>query len=85
MRSVPRLCELYPSICLTTKEKHRRTSVKVVEKCPDIPVAAVQYRFTHKQYTERNIHNNKNTEGNKITHYKIIKKKYITLRIHINI
>jgi hypothetical protein len=37
-------------------------SVRVVEKCPDIPVAAVQYTFTHKQYTEyrdRNIHNNK--------------------------
>jgi hypothetical protein len=37
----------------------------VVEKCPDITVAVVQYTFTHKQYrekhndpeyTERNIH-----------------------------
>jgi hypothetical protein len=42
---------------------------RVIEKCPDIPVAGVQYTFTHKQYTEhheteyteRNIHNNKNT------------------------
>jgi hypothetical protein len=25
----------------------------VVEKCPDIPVAAAQYTFTHKQYTEQ--------------------------------
>jgi hypothetical protein len=56
-------------ICLTTKEKHGKTSVRVVEKCPDILVAAVQYTFTHKQYTEqqneteyteRNIHNNQN-------------------------
>jgi hypothetical protein len=39
----------------------------VVEKCPDIPVAVVQYTFTHKlytkqhnetEYTERYIHNN---------------------------
>jgi Trm5-related predicted tRNA methylase len=61
-----RLCELYPGICLATEEKARKTSVRVVEKCPDIPVAVVQYTFTHKQYTEereyteRNIHNSKN-------------------------
>jgi hypothetical protein len=38
--------------------------------CPDMPVAVVQYTFTHKHYTEqnneteyneKNIHNNKNT------------------------
>jgi hypothetical protein len=63
--AVPRLCELYPGICLTTEEKTRKTSARVVEKCPDIPVAVVRYTFTHKQYTEqhneteRNIHNNK--------------------------
>jgi hypothetical protein len=70
VRAVPRLCELYPGICLTTEEKARKTSVSVVEKCPDITVAVVQYTFTHKQhtdqlnekeYTARNIHNNKNT------------------------
>jgi hypothetical protein len=47
---------------------HRKTSVRVVEKYPDISVAAVHYTFTHIQYTEqhneteyteRNIHNNK--------------------------
>jgi hypothetical protein len=32
-------------------KKHGKTSVRVVEKCPDIPVAVVQYTFTHKQYT----------------------------------
>jgi hypothetical protein len=67
---VPRLCELYPGIYLTTEKIHGKTSVKVVKKCPDIPVAVVQYTFTHKvyteqhnktEYTERNIHNNKNT------------------------
>jgi hypothetical protein len=71
LRAVPRLCELYAGIYLTTKEKVRKTSVRAVEKCPDIPVAVVQYTFTHKQYTEqneteyteRNIHNNKVMEG----------------------
>jgi hypothetical protein len=45
-------------------------------------MAAVQYTFTHKQYTEQHneteyteyyIHNNKNTYANKTTHYKKIK------------
>jgi hypothetical protein len=70
VRAVPCLCELYPGICLTTEKNHGETSARVVEKCPDIPVAVVQYTFTHKQCTkqhsetectERNTHNNKNT------------------------
>jgi hypothetical protein len=56
------------AFALQLREKRGKTSVTVVEKCPDIPVAVVQYTFTHKQYTEqrneseytqRNIHNNK--------------------------
>jgi hypothetical protein len=35
------------------RKKHRKPSVRVVEKYPDIPVAVVQYTFTHKQYTEQ--------------------------------
>jgi hypothetical protein len=67
-------CPFYASytlaFALQLRKKHRETSVRVVEKCPDIPVAVVQYTFSHKQYTEqhneteytkRNIHNNKNT------------------------
>jgi hypothetical protein len=50
---MPRLWQLFPGICLTTEEKARKTSVRVAEKCPDIPVAVVQYTFTHKQYTEQ--------------------------------
>jgi hypothetical protein len=49
----PFLCFIYPDIRFTTEEKAQKTSVRVVEKCPDIPVAAVQYTFTHKQYTEQ--------------------------------
>jgi hypothetical protein len=51
---------------LQVREKHGKTSVMVVEKYPYIPVAAVQYTFTHKQYTEyteQNIHNNKKKKG----------------------
>jgi hypothetical protein len=57
------------AFALQLRKKHGKTSVRVAEKFPDIPVAVVQYTFTHKQYTEqhneteyteRNIHNNKN-------------------------
>jgi hypothetical protein len=40
---MPRLCELYPCICLTTEVMHGKTSIRVVEKCPDFQVAVVQY------------------------------------------
>jgi len=30
VRAVPRLCELFPGICLTTEEKDGKTSVRVV-------------------------------------------------------
>jgi hypothetical protein len=32
MRAVPRLCELYPNICLTTEKKHGKNSVKVAAR-----------------------------------------------------
>jgi hypothetical protein len=67
-------CSIFASytlaFALQPRKKHGKTSVRVVEKCPDIPVAVVQYTFTHKQcteqdneteYTARNIYNNKNT------------------------
>ena len=31
---MPRLCKLYPDICITTEEKHGITSVSVAEKVP---------------------------------------------------
>jgi hypothetical protein len=34
---------------LQLRKKHGKTSVRVVEKCPDIPVTVVQYTFTHRQ------------------------------------
>jgi hypothetical protein len=35
---------------LQLRKKHENPQL-VVEKCPDISVAAAQYTFTHKQYT----------------------------------
>jgi hypothetical protein len=58
------------AFALQLRKKHGKTSVRVVQKCPDIPVAVVQYTFTHKQYTEQHnepeyteyyMHTNKNT------------------------
>jgi hypothetical protein len=49
LQAVFSLCELCPGICLTTEEKDGRTSVRVVEKFPDIPVEVVQYTLTQKQ------------------------------------
>jgi hypothetical protein len=58
------------AFALQLRKKHGETSVRVVKKCPNMPVAVVQYTFTHKpytgqhnetEYTEWNIHNNKKT------------------------
>jgi hypothetical protein len=64
----PVLASYTLAFTLQLSKKHGKTSVRVVKKCPEIPVAVVQYTFTHKQYTEqdnqteytqRNIRNNK--------------------------
>jgi hypothetical protein len=48
-------CPVFASYALTfalqLRKKQGKTSVRVVEKCPDIPVAKVQYTFTQKWYT----------------------------------
>jgi hypothetical protein len=50
-------CPVFASYTLAfasqLRKKHGKASIRVVEKCPDIPVAVVQYTFTHKQYTEQ--------------------------------
>ena len=43
MRSVHRLCEFNPGICLTTEEKHGNTSVRVVKECCYPPHPHPQY------------------------------------------
>jgi hypothetical protein len=57
----------------------------------DTRVAAVQYTLTDKQYTEqhsetkyteRNVHNNDDTQANKRTHIIIIKIYNMPIRIH---
>jgi hypothetical protein len=45
------LCPVFASytlaFALQPRKKHGKTSVMVVEKCPDTPVAVVQYTFTY--------------------------------------
>jgi hypothetical protein len=40
---------------LQMRKKHEKTSVRLDEKCPEIPVAVLHYTFTHKQYTDKHI------------------------------
>ena len=54
MPAVPRLCELYPGICLTTEEKARKNLSQGSWKVP--------FGTMKTEYTERNVHNNKNIE-----------------------
>jgi len=53
VQTVPRVCELYPGICLTTEEKARKTLNQGSRR-----VAAGTMKT---EYTEQNIHNNENT------------------------
>jgi len=53
VRAVPRLCDLYPGICLTTEEKARENLSQGSRR---VPVGTMET-----EYTEQNIHNNKNT------------------------
>jgi hypothetical protein len=53
VRAVPRLCELYPGICLTTEEKARKNLSKGSRR---VPVGTMKT-----EYTEQNIYNYKNT------------------------
>jgi hypothetical protein len=41
------------AFALQLKKKDGKTTVRLVENCPDIQVALVLYTFTHKQYTEQ--------------------------------
>jgi hypothetical protein len=47
-------CSVFASytlaFALQLRKKHGKPSVSVVEKCPDIPGAVVQYTFTHKRW-----------------------------------
>jgi hypothetical protein len=62
MRAVPSLCELYTlEFTLLLRKKHGKTSVRVVEKCPDMPVAIVKYTFT--QTIKRTTQMGQNTQN----------------------
>jgi hypothetical protein len=59
------LCAVFVSytlaFALLLTKKQGKISFMVVEKCPDIPVAAVQYTFTHKQQYSTHSHTNSST------------------------
>jgi hypothetical protein len=63
VRAVPRLCELYPGLCLTTEEKHRKTSVRVAARTSQADT--VQYKNNEQYNTQK-----KNTSSNK-QYYKV--------------
>jgi hypothetical protein len=64
------------AFALQLREKHGKTSVMVVEKCPDIPVAVVQYTFTHKQYSSTvHIYTQNSTQNTENGIYITIKRK----------
>jgi hypothetical protein len=74
----PVLASYTQAFALKLNKKHGKTSVRVVEKCPDIPVAVVQYTFTHNQCTEHKQAQNKNrARNNTVTK----NGTYITIRI----
>jgi hypothetical protein len=50
---MPRLCELYPGICLRIEEKARKNLSQGSRR---VPVGTMET-----EYTEQNIHNNKGT------------------------
>jgi hypothetical protein len=50
---MPNFCELYSGICLTNEEKAQKT---LSQGSQQVPVGTMKT-----EYTEQNIHNNKNT------------------------
>ena len=62
MRAVPRLCELYPGICLTTEEKARKNLSQGSRR---IPVGTMKTEYTEQSIQtiriRKHTRNNKNT------------------------
>jgi murein DD-endopeptidase MepM/ murein hydrolase activator NlpD len=61
VRAVPRLCELYPGICLRTEEKARKTSVRVAQyKNNEKAQYTEEKQYTTQNNKEHRIHNREN-------------------------
>ena len=67
MRPVHRLCEFYPGICLTTEEKHGKTSVRVRKTSVRLTGTSVRVQYT---FTKA------------FTHYETLTKTHITKPTH---
>jgi hypothetical protein len=76
-------CHVFASytlaFALQLRKNHEKTLVRIVEMCPDIPVAVVQYTFTHKQYTEQ--HGTKTTRDN----YVVNSTEITAVCVHIQV
>jgi hypothetical protein len=60
MRTVPRLCEVYPGICLTTEEKARENLSQGSRRMP-VDTMKTEYTEQNIQTVRIHKHNNKNT------------------------
>jgi hypothetical protein len=73
---VPRLCEFYPGICLTTEEKARKNLSQGKENLSQVTKNLSQYSIhitknTHTHYKSlTNTHITKPTQTHTHTHYK---------------
>jgi hypothetical protein len=62
VQAVPRLCELYPGICLKTEEKYGKTSVRVAARTSQADT--VKY-YNNEQYNT--LQKNSSTEQYDVT------------------
>ena len=60
MRTVPRLCNVYPGICLTTEEKARKNLSQGSRRMP-VGTTNTEYTAQSIQTVRIHKHNNKNT------------------------
>jgi hypothetical protein len=80
VRAVPRLCEFYPGIRLTTEEKARKTSVRLRKTS-----GRVQYTYYQNTHTLQNPHKHAHYKTHTHTHTHITKQyKTTTAQIKTN-
>jgi len=81
VRAVPRLCEFYPGICFTTKEKARKNPSQGKKNFSQVKKTSVRVQYTYYQ----NTHTLQNTHITKHTHtHTHVTKQYKTTTVQIN-
>jgi Ser/Thr protein kinase RdoA (MazF antagonist) len=79
---VPRLCELYPGIRLTTEEKARKNHSQGSRRVPvgTMKIQSIQNRTYRTEHTEQNIQNR--VYRTEYTEQNIQNRAYRTIRTH---